>query len=200
MGTKKRTLANNIPYILIVCGLVITIAAFFLSVDSFKIAQNSSYIPNCNLNPVVSCGNVIKSKQGKAFGFPNPFIGLFAGGVVITSGVAMVAGAKFKKWYWQGMEIGTILGMGFIGWLFYQSLFNIHDLCPWCLTVWVSTITAFWYVSLYNIDQKNIKLPKSLLKPYTWVRTHHLDLLILVFILLAAFILHHFWYYYGKHI
>jgi uncharacterized membrane protein len=200
MGTTNRGLVNNIRYILIACGLVIALASFFLSVDTIKILQNPSYKPNCDLNPVVSCGSVIQSKQGTEFGFPNPFIGLLAGGIVLTSGVAIVAGAKFKKWYWQGLEVGTILGMGFISWLFYQSLYNIHDLCPWCLTVWISTITSFWYVSLYNIDQKNIKLPKSLLKPYGWVRKHHLDILILVFILLTAFILHHFWYYYGKHL
>lgn len=200
MAKVKRTLANNLPYILIVCGLIILVAAFLLSLDKIKLLQNPNYKPICDLDPVISCGNIIESKQGTAFGFPNPFIGLFAGGVVITTGMAMVAGTKLKKWYWIGMELGSIFGIGFIGWLFYESLYRIHALCPYCMTVWVATIITFWYVSLYNIDQKNIRLPKKLLKPYGWVRKHHLDLLILIFIVITAVILNHFWYYYGKHL
>jgi uncharacterized membrane protein len=196
----KKNLAKVIPYILIICGAIILVASLLLSIDNIKILQNPSYKPICDLNPVVSCGDVIQAKQGKAFGFPNPYIGLFAGGVLMTTGAAMFAGGKFKRWYWLGMELGTLFGMGFIGWLFYQSLYDIHDLCPYCLTVWVATIITFWYVTLFNIDQKNIILPTYLNKPYTWIRKHHADIIVLFFILLAAFILHHFWYYYGKHL
>ncbi len=199
MGKVKRNLARNLPYILIVCGLIMLIASLALSIDNDKILANPSYVPSCNLNPVVSCGSVLQAKQGKTFGFPNPFIGLVASGVVITTGVSMLAGAKFKKWYYQGLEIGSLLGIAYISWLFYQSLYRLHDLCPYCLSVWVATITTFWYVSLYNIDQENIKLPKKLIKPYTWVRKHHLDLLILIFLIIAGVILNHFWYYYGKY-
>jgi len=200
MTRKKRTLKDNLPYILIICGLIITLSAFFLSIDVVKILQNPSYKPSCDINPVVSCGSVIKTHQASVFGFPNPYIGLFAGGIVVATGAAMLAGAQFKKWYWQGMELGTVLGTVFIGWLFYESLFTIHDLCPYCMAVWVATITSLWYVSLFNIDQGNIKLSKKLSKPYAWVRKHHADLIVLIFLVIAAFILHHFWYYYGKHL
>ncbi|HEY1645158.1 MAG TPA: vitamin K epoxide reductase family protein [Candidatus Saccharimonadales bacterium] len=199
MAKVKRTLASNLPYILIVCGLVIALAALALSIDKIKLLENPNYHPICDLNPVVSCGSVIDSKQGTAFGFPNPFVGLFAGGIVLAAGMAMVAGAKFKRWFWVGLELGTLFGMGFIGWLFFQTLYRINALCPYCISVWVATITAFWYLSLYNIDQKNIRLPKKLLKPYGWVRKHHFDLLILFFIIITAVILNHFWYYYGKY-
>lgn len=195
----KRTLANNLPYILIVCGIIILLASFFLSVDKIRLLENPSYKPICDLNPVVSCGSVIQSKQGSSLGFPNPFIGLFAAGVVITTGAAVLAGAKFKRWYWQGLELGSLFGIGFLAWLFYQSLYRLHDLCPYCMTVWVATITTFWYVTLYNIDQKNICLPKSLTRPYRWVRKHHADILVLIFIVIAIVILNHFWYYYGKY-
>jgi uncharacterized membrane protein len=200
MATAKRTLLTVIPYILVVCGLIMLVASFELSVDKVKLLENPSTHLICDLNPIVSCGSVIESKQGTAFGFPNPFIGLFASGIVLATGAAMIAGAKFKRWYWLGLEVGTLFGMGFIGWLFFETMYRIHALCPYCMAVWVATITTFWYVSLYNIDQKNIKLPRKLLKPYGWVRKHHLDLLILIFIIIAAVILNHFWYYYGKHL
>jgi uncharacterized membrane protein len=200
MATAKRTLLTTLPYILVVFGLVMLIASFELSVDKVKLLENPSTHLICDLNPIVSCGSVIESKQGTAFGFPNPFIGLFASGVVVATGAAMIAGAKFKRWYWLALEAGTLFGMGFIGWLFFETMYRIHALCPYCMAVWVATITTFWYLSLYNIDQKNIKLPKKLLKPYGWVRKHHLDLLILIFIIITAVILNHFWYYYGKHL
>ncbi len=66
------------------------------------------------------------------------------------------------------------------------------------MAVWVVSITAFWYVTLYNIDQKNIRLPKKAGKPYAWIRRHHLDLLVLWFLIITALILKHFWYYYGR--
>ena len=183
MAKAKRTIINNLPYILIICGLIILVAAFELSIDKYKLLQNPSYQPICNLNPVVSCGAVMKAKQSSAFGFPNPFIGLFAAGILVTTGMAVLAGAKLKRWYWLGLELGSILGIGFIAWLFYQSLYNIHDLCPFCASVWVATITTFWYVTIYNIDQKYIHLSKRLEKPYGWVRKHHADLLILIFLI-----------------
>jgi hypothetical protein len=67
------------------------------------------------------------------------------------------------------------------------------------MTVWVVTITCFWYVTLYNIDQKHIKLPKGKAQQvYGWIRRHHLDILVLWLLIIAGLILKHFWYYYGK--
>jgi hypothetical protein len=97
------------------------------------------------------------------------------------------------------MEAGLLFAIGFIHWLFYESVYRIHNLCLYCIAVWIVTITAFWYVTLYNIDRKHIRLPAGAAqKAYGWVRRHHLDLLILWFLIIAALILKHFWYYYGK--
>jgi hypothetical protein len=62
-----------------------------------------------------------------------------------------------------------------------------------------ATIPLFWYVTLYNIDQGNIRLPGGRVKKaYKWVRRHHLDLLVLAYLLLFFWIMKHFWYYYGR--
>jgi hypothetical protein len=69
------------------------------------------------------------------------------------------------------------------------------------MVVWVVTITSFWYVTLYNIDQKHIKLPAGKLhQAYGWMRRHHLDLLVLWLLVITGLILKHFWYYYGHHV
>jgi hypothetical protein len=116
-------------------------------------------------------------------------------------GAAILAGAKFKRWFWLGLNAGLVFALGFVHWLFFESVYRIHSLCPWCMVVWVVSITSFWYVTLYNIDQKHIRLPKGKTKQiYAWVRRHHLDILILWFLIIAALILKHFWYYYGQHL
>jgi uncharacterized membrane protein len=197
----KLTLKKALPYILIICGIIGFIAAFAITYDKLKLAENPSYVPSCDLNPIISCGSVMSSKQGSAFGFPNPFIGLGAFAVLITIGMGMLAGGTFKRWFWLGLEAGSIFGLGFVHWLFFQSVYRIHALCPWCMAVWVATITTFWYVTLYNIDEKYIVLPKGRAQTvYAWIRRHHLDILILWFLLITFFILKHFWYYYGKHL
>jgi hypothetical protein len=127
-------------------------------------------------------------------------IGLGAFPVVAVIGGALLAGAKFKRWFWLGFNAGLLYAVGMVHWLFFQSVYRIHSLCPWCMVVWVVTITSFWYVTLYNIDQKNIVLPKGRTRSvYAFIRRHHLDILIAWLLIIAVLILKHFWYYYGKH-
>jgi Predicted membrane protein len=116
---KKWTIPNALPYILIVSAIVGLFGAFSLSYDQIKIIQNPNYKPICDLNPIVSCGNVMQSKEGSALGIPNPYIGLATFGSLLTIGVAILAGATFKRWFWIGLEFGTILGIGFVHWLFF---------------------------------------------------------------------------------
>jgi hypothetical protein len=143
----------------------------------------------------------MQSKQANVFGFANPFIGLGAFPVIAVIGLGILAGAKFKRWFWLGLNAGLVFAVGFVHWLFFESVYRIHALCPWCMVVWVVSITTFWYVTLYNIDQKHIRLPKGKTTQfYKWVRRHHLDILILWLLIIAALILKHFWYYYGQHL
>lgn len=169
--------------------------------DKVQILNNPGFVPSCNLNPIISCGSVMQSDQANAFGFPNPFIGLAAFPMLATVGAAMLAGARFKRWFWLALNAGLLLGIGFVHWLFFQSVYRIGALCPYCMVVWVSTISSFWYVTLYNIDHKNIVLPFDRIRQaYGWVRRHHFDLLLLWLLVIAGFILKHFWYYYGRHL
>lgn len=200
MPFKNWSLPKALPYILIICGLIGTYCAFVLSQDKIRLLQDPGTNLSCSLDPIISCGGVILSKQAAAFGFPNPFLGLAGFGALTTIGVALAAGAAFKRWFWLLLEAGMLFALGFVHWLFYQSVYSIGALCLYCMTVWVITITSFWYITLYNIDKKHIRLPKGKAqKIYLWIRQHHLDLLILWLLIIAALILKHFWYYYGKH-
>ena len=201
MSIKKINLNKSLGVILIICAIVGLVASFALSYDQIKILQNPNYKPSCNLNPIVSCGNVMQSSEGDVFGFPNPFIGLAAFGALLAVGAGMIAGAKYKRWFMLALEAGAVFGIVFVHWLFFESVYRISALCPYCMSVWLITIVSFWYISLYNIDNKYIVLKnKSLIKCYKWVRKHHLDIVVLWIIVIAFLIIKHFWYYIGHHL
>jgi uncharacterized membrane protein len=201
MSRPSLTLQKTLPYILLVGGIIGYICAFIIMLDKVRILNNPHYIPSCDLNPIISCGSVMQSKQANVFGFPNPFIGLGSYPAIAVIGAAMLAGAKFKRWFWLGLEAGLGLSLAFAYWLLFESIYRIHALCPYCLGVDVIEITVAWYVSLYILDNRYIRLPKGASrKAYAWIRRHHLDILITWFLVIIALILNHFWYYYGKHL
>jgi uncharacterized membrane protein len=199
MAKSKPSVTSSLPYILIVAGIIGLISALIISIDKDKILQNANYHPSCDLNPIISCGSVMQSMQSHIFSFSNAFIGLAAFGSLLTVGMAIKAGGIFKRWFWLGLELGTIFGLLMVHWLFFETVYRIHALCPYCIAVWIVTITTFWYVTLYNIDHRHIILPKKLGPAYKWIRSHHIDLLVLWIIIIAALILKHFWYYYGHY-
>jgi uncharacterized membrane protein len=198
---RHITLQRALPWILIICGIIGLASALIIMYDKIALLQDPSFKPGCDLNPVISCGSVMQSEQASAFGFPNPFLGIVGFSVVIASGMAILAGATtLKRWFWIGLQLGTLFGVGFVHWLFYQSVYHINALCPYCMAVWVATITLFWYVTLYNMQTGVIVLKGRLQKAAHFARRHHLDILILWFLIIAFFILKHFWYYYRQYL
>lgn len=187
-----------IAKLLIGGGAIGLVAAFIISYDKLQLLKNPAFQPGCDLNPIISCGTIMGSAQGEAFGFPNPWIGLMAFAVLITIGMGLLAGARFKRWFWIGLQIGTILGLAFVHWLFFQSTYRINALCPYCMVVWVTVITTFWYVTLYNIQAGHIKLPSRLRSSGDFLRRHHLDILLFWLLVLFVLIMTRFWYYFGR--
>jgi uncharacterized membrane protein len=134
----------------------------------------------------------MKTHQSAVFGFPNSLIGIAGFAIVTTIGMALLAGAKFKRWFWLGLEAGTVFGVLFVHWLFFQSVFRIHALCPFCMLVWSMTIPIFWYTTLYNARVGHIKVSAKI---NGFLQRHHGEILLVWFLIIAGFILHQFWYY-----
>lgn len=170
-------------------------ASIILSVEVFDRLKNPHFVPICNLNPVLSCTSVADSSQAHAFGFPNYFIGIAGYGVLATVGTAMLAGARFKRWFWRLTEAGLLFAVGFLTWLQFQTLYRIGALCIFCMIVWAATIPMFWYTTLYSFQKGHLPTPKWSKKPLAFVRRHHADILILWFLIIIALILKRFWYY-----
>jgi len=196
-STKKWTLERVLPWLLVAAGIIGTICACIIMFDKLQILKNPDYVVSCDINPVISCGSVMRSDQAEAFGFPNPFLGLIGFPIVATVGAAMLAGARFKRWFWIAVQLGLVFAVGFVHWLFFQAVYRINALCPWCMVVWTVSIAAFWYVLLYNLQTGVIKTPLRWKRFVAFIHRHHLDILILWYLIIIVLILKHFWYYFG---
>jgi len=145
------------------------LASFTLSNEKIELLKDPNAVLSCSLNVVLNCASVIKSWQATAFGFPNSFIGLMAYPVLITLAVGYFAGARYKKWFLLGAQAGALLGLVFAYWLFFQSVFVIQVLCPWCLLVTFSTTMIFEAITRYNLRENNFnfsqQLHQKILKP-----------------------------------
>lgn len=192
------TLERVLPWLLVVVGVIGTLCAAIIMYEKLHLLEDPSYQVACDINPIVSCGSVMQSDQAEAFGFPNPFLGLIGFPIVATIGAAMLAGARFKPWFWRATQVGLLFAVLFVHWLFFQSVYRINALCPWCMVVWSVTIASFWYVLLYSLREKHITTPASLRKIVAFMQRHHLDILVAWYLVIFVLIMNHFWYYFGR--
>ena len=119
-------------------------------------------MPNCDINPILSCGSVISTEQASLFGFPNPVLGVIGFTIVIMFGALLFTGVEMPRLMWLGLNFGALAGMVFVIWLVSQSLYVIGALCPWCMVVWAVTIPIFWQVTTDNLAGNRLSLAKGL--------------------------------------
>ncbi|MFI9328486.1 vitamin K epoxide reductase family protein [Kitasatospora sp. NPDC052868] len=181
--------------LLLVTGGLGLFASIVLTLDKIKLLQDPSYVPNCNINPIISCGSIMRSDQAEAFGFPNSLLGLIGFAVVLAIGAGLLAGAAYRRWFWLGLQAGTLFGIGFVSWLMYQALYRIGALCPYCMVVWAAMIPLFWYTTLHNLRTGVIPTPRSLRPVVREVVRYHWVVPALWYAVVALLILNRFWYY-----
>lgn len=189
---------RSLAYLLSVGGLVGLLAAFVLSVEKVEILKDPSFQPSCNINPILSCGSVMITPQAEAFGFPNPFLGILGFTAVAVTGFAILAGARFKRWYWLSLQLGLLFAVGFVHWLIFQTIYRIGALCPYCMVVWAATIPIFWYTLLYNLRMGNIAVPGKFKEVVGFMQRHHADVLLVWFLAVIGLITYEFWYYWSS--
>lgn len=183
-------------YILIIGGLIGLIASFALTYDKIQILSDPTYHPGCSINPILSCGSMMSSEQASLLGVPNTIFGIAGYSALITLGVILLAGVTVKRWLWLALQAGVTVAVLFVHYLFFQGVFRINAICPWCFAVWMSTIPVFWYTTVYNLRAKNFVLPG---KAGKWIGkqivAHHGNILLAWYLAIFAILLQHFWYY-----
>ncbi|MEX1995619.1 MAG: vitamin K epoxide reductase family protein, partial [Candidatus Saccharimonadales bacterium] len=185
------------PWLLLLAGIVGIAASLILSIENIDQLKNPGQAAACDLSPILSCSSVTKSSQAEVLSFPNPYIGLAGYAIIATIGATLLAGARFKRWFWLATEAGLLLALIFIHYLAFQSLYRIGALCIFCMMVWAVTIPVFWYTTLYNIRAGHIKPPPNLKNAADFAGRHHGDILVIWFGILILLIGKRFWYYWS---
>ncbi|MFD0277689.1 vitamin K epoxide reductase family protein [Kitasatospora sp. NPDC127111] len=198
-ATPARTHGASRPFalLLVIGGAVGLFASFVLTLDKIRLLKDPSYVPNCNINPIISCGSIMRSDQAEAFGFPNSLLGLAGFAAVIAIGAGLLAGAAYRRWFWLGLQAGTVFGIGFVTWLMYQALYRIGALCPYCMVVWATMIPLFWYTTLHNLRSGVIPVGRRLRPAVREAARYHWVVPALWYAVIVLLILKRFWYYWS---
>lgn len=157
MTIQNDVRRGALPWMLIIGGAIGLIASFALTYEDFQLAlKGEDFVAGCDFGAVLTCTDVMQSDQASLFGFANPFIGLMAFPVLITTGVVMLAApgtshTRWAEWFWAGMQTGVTLGIVFVTWLQFQTIYRIEALCPWCMVVWAAVIPIFVHLTARNL-------------------------------------------------
>lgn len=174
---------------LLLTGAVGAVASFLLLYERVQLWNNPDHVTSCDVNPWVSCGEVMQSWQATTFGFPNIFIGVVAFPLLIGVAISLLAaGGKLPTWYYHGLQAGAVFAFGFVIWLWYSAVYSIGVLCPYCMIVWAAVIPFFVVTTARNIVHGVIPAPAGLkraVRDWWWVIVVVLYLLTFTTILLG---------------
>jgi uncharacterized membrane protein len=183
---RTRHSHGTVWVVMLVSSLASLVASFVLALDAIKLAENPSADLGCNINAVLSCGTVGSSWQASVFGFPNAFLGLIAEPVVVTIAVAALGGVRFPRWLMLSAQAVYTLGLALAYWLFYQAMFNIGALCPWCLLITAATTLVFFEMTHVNIRDDNLYLPRRVQRALVSAVEANVDLMVVISWLLTV--------------
>lgn len=147
--TSSRTRPKVFALWLIIASVIGWWAAFQLTVEKFFLLENPDSSLACDFSVIFQCSANLNSAQGAVFGFPNPILGLTGWVAPLVVGFALLAGARFARWFWALFGVGMLGAFVFVCWLISQSIYVIGTLCPWCMVTWAVTIPTFFATVLH---------------------------------------------------
>ncbi|MFT4259445.1 vitamin K epoxide reductase family protein [Microbacterium sp.] len=159
--SEQRTRPVVYAVWLIIASVLGWWAAFQLTLEKFAVLEDPDTTLSCDVNVFVQCGTNLESWQGSVFGFPNPIIGLTGWMAPLVVGVAILAGARFPRWFWALYGLGITGAFVFICWLIGQSFFVLHTLCPWCALTYFAVIPTFVATVLQLFHNGTIPVSES---------------------------------------
>ena len=134
--------------ITLIASAVALVVSFVLAAETLELARHPGQQLSCDVNSTLSCSAVAQSWQAEIvkFGglsYPNAFFGIAAEAVFITVAVIGLARVIVPRWFAVCTWLGGLAALAYAYWLFTQSVFVIHALCPWCLVLMFSTTIQF---------------------------------------------------------
>lgn len=191
-GRNKATEQANkwIFGTLLVFSLAGLLSSTVLSVEKLHLLQDPSAKLSCNINVFLNCASVMKTSQAAVIGdIPNSFFGMIGFAMAVAFAILLLAGIKnVPKWVFWAAQAGFGAGMLFAYWLYYQSVFAIEVLCPWCLVVTFSTTILFVTMLHYNLRENTFNLNKTWQKrTKNWLQNDYDKLITAIWIFILVF-------------
>ncbi|HEY1085121.1 MAG TPA: vitamin K epoxide reductase family protein [Candidatus Saccharimonadales bacterium] len=148
-------------WVMLLAAIPAFLAAFVLSVEKLEVIKNADAVLSCSINAVLNCASVMKTWQASVFGFPNSYLGIMGFAIVIAVAMGGLLGNKHSRAYLVTAQIFYAFGLIFAYWLFFQSVYVIEVLCPWCLVVTAMTTLIFESLLYVNLRKNNFGLSKK---------------------------------------
>ncbi|HXH27311.1 MAG TPA: vitamin K epoxide reductase family protein [Candidatus Acidoferrum sp.] len=119
--------------VMIAGGLIGMTAAFLQTLEKLTLLQNPHASLYCSINAVFSCTNVLNAWQASVFGFPNSIMCLTLFTIFSAIALAGLSGAGLGKRLRLGVQVLSLLTLGFAIWFLAQSIYVIGAICVFCL-------------------------------------------------------------------
>ena len=172
--------------------LLLAFAALGLGASSmstyvhYKLLTDPGYTSFCDVNPALSCSQAYLSPYGSFWGVPVALAGvLFFVLVLLLAGLggrAMSTARESAAAYILALSTIGLAAVLYLGW---ASYFQLHTLCLFCATTYVSVIVLF-IISARVMAFPVTTLPRRALRDLRTLMTSPLALVILLLIIVAA--------------
>ncbi|MEV5981873.1 vitamin K epoxide reductase family protein [Streptomyces sp. NPDC052114] len=170
--TGRVFVGRALSLLMLSAGLLGTLASAVLTHDRIATLADPAFTPGCNINAVLSCGDVMDTWQSDVLGFPSVLLGAVGFAALAMLGLVLATGATVPVWLWWAVQGAVTAAFGFVVWLIVQCLYVIGALCPWCVLVWAVVLPLFWYVTLHTLRRGLLPAPRRLTQElcrYAWV-------------------------------
>lgn len=137
-------------------------ASMWLAIEKYLAFVEPDRTASCTINLFVTCSAAMDSWQGALLGFPNPYLGLAAFPVVVTTGVVLLTGARLPRWYWMSLLVATVAGELLVFFLMWTSFYGIVALCPACMIVWTVMWPLLWYQVVRGVQSRDLPVGAGL--------------------------------------
>lgn len=193
-----KRISRIYAWVLSIGGTLGLIAMTWQASERIHMLKNPGIALNCNLNPVVDCGGVLGNKLAAVLGFPNAFLGMIFFAILASSGLMLLSGGTFQKWYRHYVMVVATILMLFSVWFFGVSLYVLGKICIFCVVGWVVSVPIFWYSLIYFLQNCTKKFGDATQKFTNFITRHHIDIVVVTYaIMIVLYLIRFREYYFG---
>jgi uncharacterized membrane protein len=132
----------------IILGLscVALIASVYGLYVHYQMLSDPAYSPVCNVSATVSCGDVLTSPYGTAFGIPVAAGGAIWSALVLLLSLTGMSGRPGSDRFETTagyIFVLSVVGLAAVFYLGYASFFVLQKMCPLCVAIYIAVIGIF---------------------------------------------------------